>query len=291
MYNVGFGDVARLRGTVASLKIGESPLVPGVSPVQLYYREAGAGYPLVFLHGGWGYEIYPFDRQITKLDNELRILIPDRSGYGRSSRIESLPVDFHSRAAVETIRFLDALQIDRAVLWGHSDGAVIAARIGLMAPDRVSALILEAFHFLRRKPGSREFFEQMAVDPNGFGERVTGTLSQDHGEDYWKTIIVLDGIAWLGLADEAESETHDLFDGKLSSLDVSTLFIHGSRDPRTEPGELDAIKRELPGARFEIIEDGGHSPHSASSTADTCTKAARKFLNSILQPKSSAILS
>jgi len=266
---------------VPFIQLDQSPLAPSISPVQLHYREYGKGYPLVFLHGGWGYEIYPFDRQIEAFGSELRILIPDRTGYGRSLHIETLPIDFHSRAAVETIRFLDALHIDRAVLWGHSDGAVIAAKIGLTAPERVSMLVLEALHFLRRKPGSREFFEQMARDPDGLGERVTRTLTKDHGQDYWKRIIVLNGSAWLGLANEARSEEHDLYDGKLSSLGLPALFIHGSRDPRTEPGELDAVKRELPGATFKIIDGGGHSPHSASLTADDCIRAAREFLNAI----------
>ena len=264
------------------IQILESPLAPQVRPVRLYYRDAGSGFPLVFLHGGWGYEIYPFDRQIEEFARDFRIYIPDRTGYGRSLHIEQLPIDFHSRAADETIRFLEALHIDRPVLWGHSDGAVIAAKIGMFAPERVSGLILEAFHFLRRKPASREFFETMSTDPNGFGERVSSTLARDHGVDYWKSIIVMNGNAWLRLADEAKSDDHDLYDRGLSAIMVPTLFIHGSRDPRTEPGELDAVRSQLPGARFEIIEGGGHSPHSSNSTADDCIKAAKKFLNAII---------
>ena len=135
--------------------IEESPLAPDISPVEIHYREAGSGPPLVFLHGGWGYEIYPFDRQIDAFGNHFRILVPDRTGYGRSQRLDQVPTDFHARAAVETMRLLDALHVDRAVLWGHSDGAVIAAKVGLASPDRISGLILEAFHFYRAKPGSR----------------------------------------------------------------------------------------------------------------------------------------
>ena len=108
-------------------------------PTRTYIRDAGAGAPLIFLHGGWGYEVYPFDRQIDALDRQYRILIPDRSGYGRSPRITSLPPDFHRRAAAETTQVLDALEIDHAVLWGHSDGAVIAALMGLAAPSRFRA--------------------------------------------------------------------------------------------------------------------------------------------------------
>jgi pimeloyl-ACP methyl ester carboxylesterase len=49
-----------------------------------------------------------------------------------------MPLDFHRRAAAETILFLDALGIERAVLWGHSDGAVISAMTGLAAPSDAS---------------------------------------------------------------------------------------------------------------------------------------------------------
>ncbi|HSF25762.1 MAG TPA: alpha/beta hydrolase [Blastocatellia bacterium] len=260
------------------ISINESPLNPGISPVEIHYREYGSGRPLVFLHGGWGYGIYPFDSQIEALASQHRIIIPDRTGYGRSMRLETLPSDFHQRAAVETISLLDALGIDRPVLWGHSDGAVIAAMMGLRWPDLFAGVILEAFHYYRFKPASREFFETMSGDPHGLGERVCGVLSSEHGEDYWHKIILSNGRAWLQLADESSEPGHDIYDGTLSQLAVPTLFIHGSRDPRTEPDELDAMRREVPGARFEVLEGAGHSPHSASSSAEACTRVAADFL-------------
>jgi pimeloyl-ACP methyl ester carboxylesterase len=261
--------------------IDESPLAPDICPVEIHYRESGSGTPLVFLHGGWGYETYPFDRQIEMFGDRFKILIPDRTGYGRSMRLAQVPTDFHARAAVETLRLLDALHIERPFVWGHSDGAVIAAKIGLSAPDRVSGLILEAFHFYRVKPGSRDFFEVMADDPGLLGERVVGTLVREHGEDYWHTLIVMNGKAWLGIAGEATHPEHDLYEGKLSELRVPTLFIHGSRDPRTEPGEMDAVRAELPNARIENIEGGGHSPHSESASAKVCNRIASEFLESL----------
>ena len=130
-------------------------MIPGVSPLTFYYRDIGEGIPLIFLHSGWGYRSYPFDYQIEAFSDRFKIIIPDRSGYGLSTRIEKLPADFHVRAAREMISFLDALGIRSAVLWGHSDGAVIAAWMGLLAPTRFSGLILEAFHYFKVKPSSR----------------------------------------------------------------------------------------------------------------------------------------
>jgi pimeloyl-ACP methyl ester carboxylesterase len=260
------------------VSLTESPLVAGAEPVEIFYRETGGGRPLIFLHGGWGYEVYPFTRQIETLGDRFRIVIPDRSGYGRSSRIAHLPPDFHSRAAVETMSFIEALGIQSPLLWGHSDGAVIAALMCLAAPGKFSGLIMEAFHYYRVKPASREFFEKMVLDPDKLDERAVKRLAEDHGEDHWRSVIEMNGRAWLAIAETSAHPGHDLYDGRLSQLIVPATFIHGSRDPRTEPGELDAVRRELPRVRMNIIEDAGHSPHSKSASSGEATRLAEEFI-------------
>lgn len=264
------------------VSIPESPLLPGKSPVDLYYREHGEGIPLLLLHGGWGYQVYPFDRQIEALRGRFRLLAPDRTGYGRSMRIDYLPPDFHRQAAVETIALLDALEIDRALFWGHSDGAVISAMMAIERPERAVGVILEAFHFYRVKEGSRHFFEAMAEDPEWLGERIGSVLAADHGEDYWRKLITLNGRAWLKIAAESRDPKEDLYGGRLSELSVPALFIHGSRDPRTEPDELEAIRRELPCARIEVLEGAGHCPHSEASFAAASIRVAESFLSDVI---------
>jgi len=261
--------------------IRESPLVPGLSPVSIHYRDRGTGEPLVFLHGGWGYEIYPFDRQAEVLGEGRRVLIPDRSGYGRSPRVARLPVDFHRRAAAEMESLLDTLGIGRPALWGHSDGAVIAAWMGLARPERYRALVLEALHYFRNKPGSREFFETMSRRPELLGERVCRKLALEHGEDHWRTMTELGGRAWLALADEAPAPGADLYDGRLGQLALPVLVVHGAADPRTEPGELEAVRSALPNATFAVLEGGGHSPHSESAASAACSRAVAQFLQRI----------
>ena len=256
---------------MAFATIDYSPLADG--PARIYYRNRGEGVPVIFLHGGWGYEIYPLDRQFDAL-RAHRILIPDRSGYGKSTKPAVFSADFHRRAVVETLSFLDALNIQRCHLWGHSDGAAIAAMLGLTAPDRCISLILEAFHYDRKKPGSRAFFESMATAPESLGERVCTTLEREHGKHYWHELIRNEGEAWLEIARKGS----DLYDGKLSELTVPALFIHGGLDPRTEPGELDAVHRELPGAAIHMLQRGGHSPHSEAPIAEECSRLVHDFL-------------
>ncbi len=268
-----------------------------MSPVHIHYREAGAGRPLVILHGGWGYEIYPFDRQIAALSADHRIIIPDRTGYGASGRLDRQATDFHHRAAAETLAVVEALGLERPVVWGHSDGAVIALLMGLAAPDRVSGLIVEAAHFYRSKPASREFFETMRSNPDGLGERVTAALAREHGER-WQDLIRTNGDAWLRIASERTRPDQDLYGATgaataapgLEQLRVPVLVIHGARDPRTEPGELEALRAALgrsPASarhRVAILPEGAHSPHSERATADEVTRVAQLFLADLAQP-------
>jgi len=263
---------------VPALDFPRSPHAPGVSPVQIHYREFGCGKPLVFLHGGWGYGIYPFDRQIAAFRSEYHILIPDRSGYGHSAQVTGeMPLDFHRRAAQETLSFLDALEIKRANFWGHSDGAVIAALMGLAAPARCASLIFEAFHFFRRKPASRSFFERFAAHPEDLSEETRKLLAEDHGETNWQTVLRRNCGVWFQIADSVARPDEDLYDGRLGELDVPALFLHGSRDPRTEPGEMDRVRQALPRATMRFIASGQHSPHMEDDAWQECNSAASEF--------------
>jgi pimeloyl-ACP methyl ester carboxylesterase len=266
---------------VPTVALPGSPLAPGVSPVVIHYRDVGHGAPpLVILHGGWGYDIYAFDQQIAALSGTHRIVIPDRTGYGGSGRLAVQEADFHDRAAGETFAVLDALDLERPIVWGHSDGAVIALKMGLARPDRLAALIVEAAHFYRSKPKSREFFETMLNDPDGLGERVAGILAAEHG-DSWRDLIRINGAAWLRIADERGRPDDDLYGGRLARLRVPTLIVHGAKDPRTEPGELDAIRDTIPQARLALIAEGGHSPHNERLAAAAVTREAERFLADI----------
>jgi len=247
--------------------LSASPLAPGASPVNIAVREWGTGPPLVFLHGVWGYDVYPFDRQIAALASQLHLVAPDRSGYGGSTPIDLLPADFHQRAADETTLVIDALGLERPLIWGHSDGAIIALLIGLASPDRIGGLIVEATHYFKHKPRSRAFFTNVLAAPRS-------------------RIVELHSRAWLTISDEARAGD-DFYGGRLAELRAPVLVIHGARDPRTEPGELDALRSALfAGAeaapamrRLCVLDEAAHSPHSEPLTADLVTDVASRFLN------------
>ncbi len=128
----------------------------------------------------------------------------------------------------------------------------------------------------------------MTASPDALGERVTTLLAEEHGEG-WRDRVRVCGAAWRRLADERiRSPDEDLYGGRLTALGVPSLFVHGGRDPRTEPGELDALRAAVARppangapsveARFAVLAEGGHSPHSERATADEVTRIAAAFL-------------
>jgi len=258
---------------MADVLLDSSPLAPDRSPVRIHHRDVGKGPPIVILHGGWGYDAYPFDRQVGALSARHRIVIPDRTGYGGSAPLDALTTDFHQRAADETLAVIDALDLDRPILWGHSDGAIIALLVGLAAPDRISGAIVEATHYFKHKPGSRSFFESVVAKPRS-------------------TLLEMHSRTWIRIVDEA-APGEDFYGGRLSDIRIPVLLIHGARDPRTEPGELGALQEALRHGptdlssevvrlrRFLVLEQGAHSPHSEGSVADQVTAAAADFLRDL----------
>jgi pimeloyl-ACP methyl ester carboxylesterase len=69
-----------------------------------------------------------------------------------------------------------------------------------------------------------------------------------------------------------------LYDGRLGEIKVPTLFLHGSLDPRTEPGEMERVSNELPGATMGFVGNGKHSPHSEEAAFEECNAIAGEFL-------------
>jgi pimeloyl-ACP methyl ester carboxylesterase len=205
------------------------------------------------------------------------VLVPDRTGYGRSGRLAELPDGFHALMAEEMALLLSALGVARAALWGHSDGAVVAAWLALLDPERASALVLEALHFWRAKPASIPFFETGLDAPEGFGAAVVDAVRRDHGEG-WRDVLGAGARAWLRIIGDGVARGGDLFSGRLGELRCPVLVLHGRRDPRTERGELDAALRALPpGALLELL-DAGHSPHTSTREGARATAAAVAFV-------------
>lgn len=109
----------------------------------LFVTEAGAGDPVVLLHGGGpgATGASNYSRNIDVLAGRFRVIVPDMPGYGQSSKGVDHGDPFGDLAfAIRGL--LDQLGIDKAHLVGNSYGGAAALRLALDRPDKVDRLIL-----------------------------------------------------------------------------------------------------------------------------------------------------
>ncbi|EGX57325.1 alpha/beta hydrolase fold protein [Streptomyces zinciresistens K42] len=111
--------------------------VPGF---RVHYVEAGAGHPVVLLHGsGPGATgMTNFAPNIGPLAERFRVIAVDMPGWGESDTQTDETGRDHVRVLVG---LLDRLGIDRAALVGNSMGGVTAVSTAVLHPERVSHLV------------------------------------------------------------------------------------------------------------------------------------------------------
>jgi 4,5:9,10-diseco-3-hydroxy-5,9,17-trioxoandrosta-1(10),2-diene-4-oate hydrolase len=110
---------------------------------KLFVTEAGAGTPVVLLHGGGpgATGVSNYSRNIDVLAQTFRVIVPDMPGYGQSTKDLDHSDPFGDLAfAIRSM--LDELDVERAHLVGNSYGGAAALRLTLDRPDRVDRLIL-----------------------------------------------------------------------------------------------------------------------------------------------------
>src|SRR5215213_10409529 len=109
--------------------------------VQLHYAERGdrAGEVIVFLHG-YSDSWYSFSRVLPLLSAEYHAFAFDQRGHGDSDKPECCYTG--DDYADDVNAFMDAVGIEKATLVGDSSGGMIAQRVALDYPHRVSRLVL-----------------------------------------------------------------------------------------------------------------------------------------------------
>ncbi len=126
------------------MAIGEHNAV--LNGVRLWYKVAGqprSGLPpILFLHGGPGYNSYSFEKTIgAQLERHTQMIYLDERGSGRSER----PRDkrYEMPVLVEDVEALRKyLGVGQIIVMGHSFGGTIALEYAARHPNHVRKLII-----------------------------------------------------------------------------------------------------------------------------------------------------
>jgi non-heme chloroperoxidase len=213
----------------------------------IYYRDWGAGRPVVFSHG-WPLTGDAFEDQMFFLASKgYRCIAHDRRGHGRSSQPWS-GNDLDSYAD-DLAALSDALDLREAVHVGHSTGGGEVVRyIGRHGARRVARIVLigaipplmvktaanpgglpiEVFDQIRAGvlADRSKFFRDLTMPFYGYN-RPNAKVSEGVREGFWLQAMMA-GMPACYFCIKAFSET-DLTED-LKKVDVPTLILHGDDD-------------------------------------------------------------
>lgn len=118
--------------------VGQSEGFVSVDGVRLFYREQGAGLPVVLVHGT-GADADCWGDCFDELARDFRVIAYDRRSYSRSAHPPLNSVARHTRDLAALLRSLDAAP---AVLVGWSFGGPMSLRLAATEPALVRSLVL-----------------------------------------------------------------------------------------------------------------------------------------------------
>jgi pimeloyl-ACP methyl ester carboxylesterase len=252
-----------------------------VGGVRLHVAQAGAGAPLVLIHG-YPQHWYVWRRFIPRLADRYRIICPDIKGFGWSDAPDGR-YDKETLAN-EIAGALDELGVERAAFVGHDWGAWLGYLIAMKTPERVERLValsmLHPFHKLGPRYMANLWhlwhgqllgaprLGRWASRPDTAGGRA---VARWLGAENWS--MEERGIFLHQFRDGARARaTQELYTAvrrrdmpailtgryRRMGLEVPTLIITGDRDPAVLPNRIEDVAEYAPNARMEYL-DAGHA--------------------------------
>lgn len=250
-----------------------------VDGARLEYRWIGVGPSdaptIVFLHEGLGcVELWrDFADRLTHATGWGGFLF-SRAGFGRSSpRALPVPLDYHTKDALDVLpKVLDAAGIDRAVLFGHSDGGTLALiYAGKIRDPRIAGVITVAAHVFNEDVciAGIEDAKKAYLTTN-----LRDKLARYHGDNvegaFWGWCDV-----WLDPGFRAWN-----IEDVLPGITAPLLVVQGALDQYGTAAQVDAIARGAAGpTQTLMLPDCGHSPHLEAP--DALLAASLTFLKGL----------
>ncbi|SRR5579859_383518 len=235
-----------------------------VDGAEVVYAQQGrvALPPLVLLHG-WASSHKFWKFCFSAFSPRWRVIAPDMVGFGLS---EKPPRDYSVESlAVWLGKFLDALQLDRVALVGHSMGGTISLIYAMAHPERirklavVNPLVAGATAFNSRTklcmlPGVRTLLY--------WGSRIT-PIRRWVSKDFSYVAKVDDELSkdlirgsYRSTFDSLISASKTDLRPRLSTLSVETLVIGTDKDQLVAPEQANLV----PAHHRELIPETGHIP-------------------------------
>lgn len=251
--------------------------------MKLYYREIGEGEPLVILHGLFGAS----DNWMSiakELQNDFKLIIVDQRNHGQSEHAEEWNYEVMAEDLNELVT---ELNLSSFHLMGHSMGGKTAMKFASLYPQSIKKLIIVDIgpkYYAPHHTSILEGLNSLSLDtissrskadkylssyiPElGVRQFLLKNLSRESTSFKWKINLstITQNIEEVG----QELKTSD-------SIDISTLFVFGTKSDYVLPEDKADIRVLFPKSVFVGVNDAGHWIHAEKPVEFVAT--VKKFI-------------
>lgn len=228
--------------------------LPDVTP------DFSRGRKIVFIHAA-GSNGHSWHSQLDQLGAAHSPIALDLPGHGRSSGVEGLKsIQQYSDFMV---RFMDALELDSAVIAGRSMGGAIAMDMAARHRGRVQALVLIAtaarFNIPAENIAGLKAVMQgrapQAFQTNGFSPKTVSANFDVVRESWMEQIKTDPRVRYTDLMACSEADLSQA----IAAIGQRTLILTGADDQVTTTADAEFIKSKLGQARLEVIAEAAHN--------------------------------
>jgi pimeloyl-ACP methyl ester carboxylesterase len=250
-----------------------------INGIRLHYLDWGGTGPTLIFLTGMGASAYIFDKFAPRFNDKFHVLALTRRGHGDSDCPET---GYDADTLTEDIRqFMDHLNIEKAILAGHSLAGVELTHFAATYPNKVEKLIyLEA---LDDRRGLREIHRQNplrnielgreASTPHTFEEYIADTKRDAPSiADIWSELwdvemshevkVNEDGIFIERMPESvAGMMFENMFHGyvpKKVDANIPTLSFYALGTPKQSNDYTEEQKASFDHAKIVVIPDGHH---------------------------------
>jgi pimeloyl-ACP methyl ester carboxylesterase len=233
-----------------------------VADVELELFESGQGAPVLFLHGGEGFDQrQPF---VAPLAAKRRLIAPSHPGFGKSSLPEWL--DSIDDIAHIYLELMDTLGLDKIDLVGCSIGGWIAAEMATKSPERVHRLVMVGPVGVKVGSPDKLDIPDIFAMPQADAQKLlfhdparmapdTSKMSDDELAVMFRNRETLALLVW-------EPWMHNTkLKRRLHRVKAPALFVRGASDGLVSNDYLKAYAGRFPDAHTLTIPAAGHAPH------------------------------
>jgi pimeloyl-ACP methyl ester carboxylesterase len=216
-------------------------------------------------------------RFLTRLASFSRLILFDKRGTGLSDRVTDMP---SLEVRMDDVRVvMDAVDSERAALFGVSEGGPMSALFSATYPSRVSALVMHG-GFPRRirtpdfpwgptEQERRAWIEQMRREWGGtFGlaSRAPSMVGDERFSRWWGRLLRMGASPAAVMALVAMNDEIDIRH-ILPAIHVPTLLLHSMRDATIPIGASRYMAERIPGARLVELPSADHLPWLSDAEA------------------------